>query len=223
MKRKICCLVIIISMLAAAQVQANEKEDSASISIIGGADGPTSIFLAGKLEEEPSEEGEHAAEDLYALKTEYVGDASAIGFLIAELTETGYLLQSKGTTFEILSEKEPYGLRILFEEEPEDRDAADQRLMDGGTIMLALVDNLSEIEFIYPLGSQEDSGGRPAADSEGETGEGGDVSYTLYWDLESAEAYLGRNVKDYGKSLEMFQELITEIQAEVVPGESEAD
>lgn len=201
MKKKILCIGLLMSIFAAAQVQAKESEDAASISIIGGADGPTSIFLAGKVGDGLSEDPEEAAEELYALKTEYVGSAPAIGSLIVKLTELNYLFPSKGTTFEILSEEEPYGLRISLEDERTEREKeeTDRTLTDCGTLLLALIDNLSEVQFTYPVVNSAD----------------GEVSeYTLSWDLEDAEEYLGRNVKDYGADLEAFEELMTEIQPE---------
>lgn len=199
MKKKILCMGLSMSILAAVPVQAKESEDAASISIIGGADGPTSIFVAGKLGDGLSEDSEEAAEELYALKTEYVGNASAVGSLIVKLTEMNYLPLSKGTTFEILSEEEPYGLRISLENEQTEKkkEETDRTLNDCGTLLLALIDNLSEVQFTYPVVNSAD----------------GEVSeYTLSWDLDDAEEYLGGNVKDYGADLEAFQELVTEIQ-----------
>lgn len=201
MKKKVLCIGLLMSILGAAQVQAKESEDASSISIIGGADGPTSIFFAGKVGDGLSENPEETAEELYALKTEYVGNAPAIGSLIVKLTELNYLSPSKGTTFEILSEEEPYGLRIILEDEQTEREKeeTDQMLTDCGTLFLALIDNLSEVQFTYPLVNSTD----------------GEVSeYTLSWDLEDAEESLGKNVKDYGADLEAFEELMTEIQPE---------
>lgn len=201
MKKKILCIGLLMSILGTAQVQAKGSEDAASISIIGGADGPTSIFFAGKLGDGLSEASEEAAEELYALKTEYVGNASAVGSLIMKLTELNYLSTSKGTTFEILSEKEPYGLKISLEDEQTEREKeeTDRTLTGCGTLLLALIDNLSEVQFTYPVVNSTD----------------GEVSeYTLSWDLEDAEEDLGKNVKDYGADLETFEELVTEIQPE---------
>lgn len=199
MKRKIFFMGMLGCILAAVQVQAEVSEDASAISIIGGADGPTSIFFAGKLSNESSKDQEEVIEEIYALKTEYVGDASAVGSLVMRLTEEEYLPLTKNTSFEILSDEEPYGLIIRLGEETKDREETEQKLTEGGTILLALIDNLSEIQFTYPFHEASD---------------GEEKEYTVNWDLKAAEEYLGQNVKDYGESQEAFQELIAKIQSE---------
>lgn len=45
--RKILLIGVLIGILGFCRVQVDEEP--ASVSVIGGADGPTSIFMAGKL------------------------------------------------------------------------------------------------------------------------------------------------------------------------------
>lgn len=191
MKKRMLCAATMLCFALALPVQAAE-EKSASISIIGGADGPTSIFLAGKLDGEDSEEVQDvAAQNLYALKTEYIGDNTAVISIVTELAVSGYL-PPENNTYIIQSEEEPYSLTISYEEElGENTDEIFLKMMDSGNILLALVENLSEIEFTFPVSK------------------GDEVSiYTLYWDIEAANTSLNGDVKEYGESLEKFMELL---------------
>ena len=48
--KKVCAIVLTIAGLLAVGFEIHTKiKESAAISIIGGADGPTAIFLAGKV------------------------------------------------------------------------------------------------------------------------------------------------------------------------------
>lgn len=50
MKKKMCIIIVaIVGVLAVIYGIITKTKAAASISIIGGADGPTSIFLAGKI------------------------------------------------------------------------------------------------------------------------------------------------------------------------------
>lgn len=82
---------------------------------------------------------------------------------------------------------------ILFTSVPEDRDDAMLRLSDAGNLLLALIDNLSEVRFTYP--GEDDS------------------SITLYWNLEAADASLpdGENIKSYGQSPDKLAVLLAQI------------
>lgn len=74
MKKGLLGIFVLLCCGLSATVQAKEEE-AASISIIGGADGPTSIFLAGKLGDDDSEKTQDvAAQNLYELKTKYIGN-----------------------------------------------------------------------------------------------------------------------------------------------------
>ncbi len=173
-------------LLLALSVLCAQAEEPADISIIGGADGPTSIFLAGKLSDRDTKD---AAQRLYALKTAYVGDAPAVGAILTELSELGYF-PSAGFSLEIHSDQEPYGLTVSFTEAPQDLLTAECSLANAGNLLLALIENLSEAEFTYPVEGQE----TPAH---------------LYVNLETAKLALdGGDVREYGKSPETFAELL---------------
>lgn len=191
MKKGLLGIFVFLCCGLTAAVQAKEEE-AASISIIGGADGPTSIFLAGKLGDDDAEKTQDvAAQNLYELKTKYIGNNVSVVSIVSELTVLGYL-PAVNNSYIIQSEEEPYGLTISYEEElGEDIDETFLKMMDSGNIMLALIENLSEIEFTFPVSK------------------GGESStYTLYWDTEAANTSLNGDVKEYGESLEKFSELI---------------
>lgn len=190
MLRKVLCAGMLLCAVWTVAVQAEEEAES--ISIIGGADGPTSIFLAGKLGGEDAEEvQDDAAQNLYALKTKYVGDNTAVISIVTELAVNGYL-PPQNNTYIIQSEEEPYGLTISYEEElSEETDEIFLKMMDSGNILLALIENLSKIEFTFPVSKGEEVS-----------------TYTLYWDTEAANTSLNGDVKEYGESLEKFSELI---------------
>lgn len=63
MKKIIFCIAMLLGLSASVQVQARVGEAPISVAIIGGADGPTSIFLAGILGGGSSSEEEDSAEE----------------------------------------------------------------------------------------------------------------------------------------------------------------
>lgn len=182
-------------LLMAFSVVNVKAEKLAEISIIGGADGPTAVFFAGKLgndeaENHIEEDGtEEEAEILYEMKTKYVGNASAVGALITELADQGYIPAEK-FTFEIRSEKEPYGLTVKLAEELTEDDSSERKLVDCGHLLLALIENLSEVEFSWPL-------------------EGEDAPFHMYINQVTAKQSLdGNDVKEFGKTPEKIADLM---------------
>lgn len=131
-----------------------------------------------------------AAENLYDTRCPYVGDAPAVGRILAQMAEAGYL-PSRDFTFEIRSEAEPYGLMIHFNEELADRDMVIQQLTESGNILLALIDNLSKVEYSF-------------TDSEDTS-----VVVYVYCDVKIADHNLKGSVKEYGTSPDKFSELLS--------------
>lgn len=140
---------------------------------------------------EASEASSTSADILYALKNPYAGDATADSQLLYCLADLGFLPMDS-FSFQLMTDKEPYGMEIVFSSEPEDLDTALLQLGDAGNLLLALIDNLSEVRFTFP---DKDS------------------SVTLYWDLEAANASLAEkeDIKNYGHSKEKLAALLSGI------------
>lgn len=136
------------------------------------------------------------AKELFAAKTSYLGDASGTGNLIHLLQEQGYLYQGE-YGIELETEEEDEGiLRIHFEEEPSSEDDMTLQTSDGATLLLALIDNLQQVQWTYP-----------------KMEEGEKVLMTYYWEQKDVEAMLPEvtDVKDCGKSQEQLQWLMSRL------------
>lgn len=134
------------------------------------------------------------AEELYELRNPYVGDASRDGALLGELKE---YLPDKNITMELETTKEPYIFRLVLEDPPvtgvkagDSETDLEGNLTKNAAVLLALIDNLGEVQWKYPAGEKQ-----------GET----EGSCTLR-DLE--ERYGIKDIKAYGKSPERVQELL---------------
>ena len=196
------CIIAAVSFLTdPVQTQASMSADE-RISIIGGADGPTSIFFAGKLgdHEEDSlvdESMETMIETLYGLKTQSSEDAQAIGSIIFELFVMN-LVPKTDVTHYVEKTEDGAVLTLEFEDTflTVDEILDERKLPACGNILLALVEDLSEVRFICPAEEKEDNG---------------PVSVTLYWDIEAADASLPEgDVKSYRKTLSAFKKLFEE-------------
>lgn len=74
-------IIVIIFLVQRTKVEFHEENDGTSISVIGGADGPTSIFIAGKIGGNNSE-NEEKVEEIGKMQVEIqIGDTT----MIAEL------------------------------------------------------------------------------------------------------------------------------------------
>ena len=65
-------ILVLAGVAAVCYIQNRDKKEAASIGIIGGADGPTKIFLAGKIGS-PDEEKKAAVLDLKPRKSSPMG------------------------------------------------------------------------------------------------------------------------------------------------------
>jgi len=148
------------------------------------------------------------AKSLYALKNPYVGDAAADGMLFQAVCEAKHLTDSFWNSYSMSLEtdEEPYSMQIEFSETPQDPAAAEIHMADCGDLLLALIDNLSEVQFIYPTEIRE----KMAVETDVEIGvEMEGTSLCIYWDLEAAKTNLrGNDVKKYGESPDSLEELL---------------
>lgn len=198
MKSTIIIMGAIITMavmgtsLTAVTGGTNTDESLESIAIIGGADGPTSIFFAGKLgSADESVNRKDEISRLYSMKTAEAEDSQAVSNILFELSMMGLMPKSDVIHSAEMGEEGMY-LDIQFENSLPDTDETILKLSDCGNIILVLIDELSEVRFTYPVEREEK------------------MQYTLYWDKQAAENSLPEgDVKEYGKSLEKFSTLIS--------------
>ena len=103
-------------------------------------------FLTSPGRREPSADGAWDAETLYALRTPYVGDPSAVGRILnaAGLDKMG-ADSDWDFTMQLSTEQEPYGLTLLYTYDSESflgyGPTWAQRMRAGGYLTMALIDN----------------------------------------------------------------------------------
>ena len=103
-------------------------------------------FLTSPGRREPSADGAWDAETLYALRTPYVGDPSAVGRILnaVGLDEMG-ADSDWSFTMQISTEQEPYGLTLLYTYDSESflgyGPTWAQRMRASGYLTMALIDN----------------------------------------------------------------------------------
>ncbi len=102
-------------------------------------------------ERELSEDRQAAAAKLYAARCPYIGDAPAVGRLLATIREV-LGEQGVGYTIELQTEKEPYALIIHFEE-PVDEDC----LWKTAVLFMALTGNGGQMGWDYKVAGKTDS------------------------------------------------------------------
>lgn len=73
-------ILVLAGVAAVCYIQNRDKKEAASIGIIGGADGPTKIFLAGKIGS-PDEETKAAVLDLETAKKQSYGDVVELDYV----------------------------------------------------------------------------------------------------------------------------------------------
>ncbi len=100
---------------------------------------------------ELSEDRQAAAAKLYAARCPYIGDAPAVGRLLATIREV-LGEQGVGYTIELQTEKEPYALIIHFEE-PVDEDC----LWKTAVLFMALTGNGGQMGWDYTVAGKTDS------------------------------------------------------------------
>ncbi len=121
--------------------------------------------------------------DLYKTKHAYIGDMSANGSVVGALK----LVDKFGNFKNSLQTKaEPYGWTLEFETVIAKEDLFNSRMTQYGYVMLALIDNLSEISWTYDNGKEI-------------------VTKTVT--LDDAKNMMGKDIKKYSQSISQFQTL----------------
>lgn len=130
--------------------------------------------------------------DLYALKTTDI-DTEIAGDIAEKLEIVGWWPENQNW---FIGADDTGVMEISFQSKIEDRECAEHQMMLAGTVLLALFDDLTEINFSYILENNHVQ-----------------VEYGMCWDLEAAqEALRGKDVKSYGTSEDNFTELIKVLQ-----------
>ncbi|MFR8917034.1 MAG: M56 family metallopeptidase [Oscillospiraceae bacterium] len=109
-------------------------------------------FLTSPGRREPSADGAWDAETLYALRTPYVGDPSAVGRILNAVGLDKMGADSDWDfTMQLSTEQEPYGLTLLYTYDSESflgyGPMWAQRMRAGGYLTMALIDNLEWVAW----------------------------------------------------------------------------
>ena len=143
-----------------------------------------------------------AATLLYSVKNPYVGDISADGKVLRAIEEVRPGSVYAGKT-ELQTSEEPYEYHFLLEQNKEtlkvktgtEESKLNQEMSRTAVLMLALIDNLGEVQWNYAMIAED--------------GTENDVIYTSYVDIDSAQQWLGvDNIKAYAESPEKMQEFL---------------
>ena len=143
-----------------------------------------------------------AATLLYSVKNPYVGDISADGKVLRAIEEVRPGSVYAGKT-ELQTLEEPYEYHFLLEQNKEtlkvktgtEESKLNQEMSRTAVLMLALIDNLGEVQWNYAMIAED--------------GTENDVLYTSYVDIDSAQQWLGvDNIKAYAESPEKMQEFL---------------
>ena len=86
--------------------------------------------------------------NVFAYKTAYVGDNSKVSHI---LDKQGYPEEIVVQKFEILSQAEPYGLRVYLSKVPKD---ANKALLNNALLTFSLIDNLSNLYYVEDKSDQ---------------------------------------------------------------------
>lgn len=109
-------------------------------------------FLTSPGRREPSVDGAWDAETLYALRTPYVGDPSAVGRILNAVGLDKMGADSDWSfAMQLSTEQEPYGLTLLYTYDSESflgyGPTWAQRMRAGGYLTMALIDNLAWVAW----------------------------------------------------------------------------
>ena len=129
-----------------------------------------------------------AAELLYEARNPYVGDASANGKLLGAIAKArpDSVFASLSYKTELQTSEEPYEFHFLLETDEVDETVLDEDLSVTAVLMLALTDNLGEVQWY-----------------------GTDEQIISYVDIDRAQSLLGiDNLKAYAESPEKVRELL---------------
>ncbi len=140
------------------------------------------------------------ARSLYEAKNPYIGDAPADERLIESI---GVFPDMK-RTMELMTEEEPYVLKIHFEEPPQNEVSFHEEMEKKAILLLCLIDNASQVEWTYPI----------------ENGEG-QRERRFYCGREQAAGRLGldkiEDMERFAESADGVQNLLTEYIPYIYP------
>jgi len=152
---------------------------------------------------------EHAR-TLYERRAPYIGDAPAVGRLLEALD----IADTLGSyTMELETSAKPYVLRLMFTDTVSDGGAFDTAMINNAIVLLALIDNASQIEWHY-----EFSGGMTIRGADKREASG---FYTGVLTEEDAAATMNvEDIKEYGQSAGKVQELLERLPKTELAGEA---
>ena len=134
-------------------------------------------------ESEPAQE-RSVYQQYYDARAPYVGSASDVGNLLTILGAGEY----GKYTIALTTDEEPYGITVnYYELDIEEDEFTSMDKIPYAYYLLALVENVSFVDITF-----------------------GDYSYHL--DVEQANEEMGRDIKEYGSSAEMLEELDEKIR-----------
>lgn len=140
------------------------------------------------------------ARSLYEAKNPYIGDAPADERLIESI---GVFPDMK-RTMELMTEEEPYALKIHFEEPPQNEVSFHEEMEKKAILLLCLIDNAAQVEWTYPVESGE-----------------GQRERRFYCDREQAAGRLGlekiEDMERFAESADGVQNLLTEYIPHIYP------
>ena len=91
------------------------------------------------------------AQELYRHRNPYVGNAGKNGQITRQLG----ISESVGAFhMELETEARPYVLRLVLDQAPEDQDELNLKMNHFSMLLFALIDNVDEIHWVYPLEMQ---------------------------------------------------------------------
>lgn len=128
------------------------------------------------------------ANDLYKARNPYIGDMPANGRL-AGILRMGE--QLGGFTSELQTAAEPYGWTLIHEDSVRNSAVFEAQMKDYACVLLALTDNLGEMEWVYTVETEK-----------------GPVERRTAFSAQEATEYLGAPVKSFGESPEKVQQLL---------------
>ncbi len=150
-KRGKSIAALAVCLTAAASALASCTNEAASIGIIGGADGPTAVYIAKNIFSGSKNDTVTAdiTEELYNAKIQYLGDASGVG-KIKSLLPFGADITYGG--MEMNTTDESFGVTIYYTDENDT--VSENDMENNAAVMFALIENCSNITF-----KNKDTGG----------------------------------------------------------------
>jgi len=129
------------------------------------------------------------AQKLYESRNQYIGNASGDSSLLEAIGVSEKLGSYK---IELETKNEPYVLRIIFTDKVTDAAVLDSAMNKYAMLLLALIDNASEIQWQYSVDQST----------------GGNGSFTGSLNVDEASLSLGNDIKSFAQSADQVQSLL---------------